>query len=505
MSKPRFSYLVLLVILSIISLMPHLLQATSPVAGKILLAVESHGEAWYVNPADEKRYYLGRPDDAFAIMRQLAIGVSNNDFNLLEQGKLPPAKVNKLLGRIIIKPEDKGKAYYFEPQKKKLYYLGRPADAFEVMKQTAVGVTNNYLSHLPIGSLTVSPTVNPTTTTLTVSPITKTWRWLWNGQEYSISLTLSTSTYKYFAQKPKVFLYTGSLPANWQEQYYGQFLADPLQDKIIAQIVEQLQNEAKIHNLKNDQIADLAAAFIQSIPYDEVRSQRITANPNSTSPNYPYETLFLNRGVCADKTLLGWLIFRQLGYGISIMAYPTANHMALGIACPPNNANYSNGYCYLETTQFYHIGLIPQTISGQAELSTTSLPSLQPPSALANPQFLQKIPGQVYNGLSELKLLINSLQEQFNLKEQLETELETMWPAIQSKNRAIQESEAHLNELKNAGQIREYNEAVPAHNQLIQEYEVLRLQYNQKISQFNQAVEEYNRILNLIQPGQNIK
>jgi len=34
---------------------------------------------------------------------------------------------------------------------------------------------------------------------------------------------------------------------------------------------------------------------------------------------------------------------------------------------------------------------------------------------------------------------------------------------------------------------------------------VLRLQYNQKISQFNQAVEEYNRILNLIQPGQNIK
>jgi len=184
MSKPRFSYLVLLVILSIISLMPHLLQATSPVAGKILLAVESHGEAWYVNPADEKRYYLGRPDDAFAIMRQLAIGVSNNDFNLLEQGKLPPAKVNKLLGRIIIKPEDKGKAYYFEPQKKKLYYLGRPADAFEVMKQTAVGVTNNYLSRLPIGSLTISPTVNPTTTTLTVSPITKTWRWLWNGQEF---------------------------------------------------------------------------------------------------------------------------------------------------------------------------------------------------------------------------------------------------------------------------------------------------------------------------------
>lgn len=26
--------------------------------GRILLQVESHGEAWYVNPKDEKRYYM---------------------------------------------------------------------------------------------------------------------------------------------------------------------------------------------------------------------------------------------------------------------------------------------------------------------------------------------------------------------------------------------------------------------------------------------------------------
>ena len=506
MSKPRRSLLTtIIILLSALSLAPRLLQAVSPVAGKILLAVESHGEAWYINPADEKRYYLGRPADAFAVMRQLAIGVSNNDFNLLEQGKLPPTKINRLLGRIIIKPEDKGKAYYFEPQKKKLYYLGRPADAFAVMKQTAVGATNNYLNKIPLGSLNVSPAVSQTATTTATSSSLTTWRWLWNGQEYSITLALSTSTYQYFTQKPKVFLYTGSLPANWQEQYYGQFLADPLQDQIIAQIVEQLQNAAKTHNLQGDQIADLAAAFIQSIPYDEARSHIITANPNNASPNHPYETLFLNQGVCADKTLLGWLIFHQLGYGVTIMAYPAANHMALGITCPKNNANYPSGYCYIETTQFYRIGLVPQTINERAELSSTSLPSLQPTGALANPQFLQKMPGQVYNGLSELKQLINSLQEQSNLKEQLNTEIETMWPVIQAKNQAIQESEAHLNELKNTGHIVEYNQAVQAHNQLVQDYERLRIQYNQKVAQLNQVVDEYNRLLNLIQPSKNIK
>lgn len=32
--------------------------------GRILLQVESHGEAWYVNQTNLKRYYLGRPSDA---------------------------------------------------------------------------------------------------------------------------------------------------------------------------------------------------------------------------------------------------------------------------------------------------------------------------------------------------------------------------------------------------------------------------------------------------------
>ena len=39
--------------------------------GKILLQVESHGEAWYVNTGDGKRYFLGRPADAFRVMRDI--------------------------------------------------------------------------------------------------------------------------------------------------------------------------------------------------------------------------------------------------------------------------------------------------------------------------------------------------------------------------------------------------------------------------------------------------
>ncbi|MDD5290726.1 MAG: zinc-ribbon domain-containing protein [Patescibacteria group bacterium] len=39
--------------------------------GKILLQVEGHGEAWYVNTGDGERYFLGKPADAFRIMRSV--------------------------------------------------------------------------------------------------------------------------------------------------------------------------------------------------------------------------------------------------------------------------------------------------------------------------------------------------------------------------------------------------------------------------------------------------
>ncbi|MCX6800404.1 MAG: hypothetical protein NT091_04645 [Candidatus Falkowbacteria bacterium] len=48
--------------------------------GKIFIQVESKGEAWYINPSDAKRYYLGRPKDAYIIMRELSIGINNEDF-----------------------------------------------------------------------------------------------------------------------------------------------------------------------------------------------------------------------------------------------------------------------------------------------------------------------------------------------------------------------------------------------------------------------------------------
>lgn len=52
-------------------------------SGHILLQVQQKGEAWYVNPDDLKRYYLGGPADAFALLRQLGLGITDADLNTI--------------------------------------------------------------------------------------------------------------------------------------------------------------------------------------------------------------------------------------------------------------------------------------------------------------------------------------------------------------------------------------------------------------------------------------
>ncbi len=54
--------------------------------GKILLQVEGHGEAWYLNPRDGKRYYLRDGYSAFQIMKYLSLGIKSNDLEKIEEG-----------------------------------------------------------------------------------------------------------------------------------------------------------------------------------------------------------------------------------------------------------------------------------------------------------------------------------------------------------------------------------------------------------------------------------
>lgn len=114
----------------------------SPYIGYIFLQVESKGEAYYYHPVDGKGYYLGRPADAFKIMRELSLGATHH---FIHNTTYWPEHV---VGRILLDVEDMGKAYYIYPKDRKKYYLGRPDDAFKIMRELGLGISNNDLKYL---------------------------------------------------------------------------------------------------------------------------------------------------------------------------------------------------------------------------------------------------------------------------------------------------------------------------------------------------------------------
>lgn len=184
----------------VIALLPIQTLAASQHAGKIYLQVEANGEAWYVDPNTEERSYLGRPQDAFNVMRGLGLGISNENlakipvavslsqgmdtdgdglsdlledalgtdknsqdsdgdtftdhgeladgYNPLGAGRLSydMAFVDSVRGKILLQVEANGEAWYVNPVDGKRYFLGRPADAFAIMRSVGIGITNADLA-----------------------------------------------------------------------------------------------------------------------------------------------------------------------------------------------------------------------------------------------------------------------------------------------------------------------------------------------------------------------
>ncbi|MCK5510076.1 trypsin-like peptidase domain-containing protein [Candidatus Parcubacteria bacterium] len=118
-------------------------------SGNILLQVEKNGEGWYVYPDNEKKYYLGRPADAFNIMKNLGLGIKHGELNGYLNSKFPIG----LSGKIMLDVEQNGEAYYVNPNDLKGYYLNRPDDAFKIMRELGLGITNSDIRKIDVGEI----------------------------------------------------------------------------------------------------------------------------------------------------------------------------------------------------------------------------------------------------------------------------------------------------------------------------------------------------------------
>jgi uncharacterized protein YkwD len=140
----------------------------SRLSGRILLAVQQTGEAWYVNPKNLERYSL---TDPFKTIKSVAVGITNANLE-----KIPLAGstvritnknqlnfINSVKGRIFLQVEDRGQAWYVNPVDGKRYYLLTTEGIAAVIKKIGLGVSNANLAQIPIASTAASQAIKNNT------------------------------------------------------------------------------------------------------------------------------------------------------------------------------------------------------------------------------------------------------------------------------------------------------------------------------------------------------
>ena len=142
----------------------HLLHLNAPTAfGQILLQVNENGEAWYIDPVSEDRFYLKDGSAAFELMRTFGLGITNGDLvdipsvtgpqevegmtSICESNSL----ANRLVGRILLQVEENGEAWYVEPTTCHRVYLKDGNAAFEIMHYLGLGASNEDIESINLG------------------------------------------------------------------------------------------------------------------------------------------------------------------------------------------------------------------------------------------------------------------------------------------------------------------------------------------------------------------
>lgn len=173
--------------------------------GRILLQVENRGEAWYLDPVTDDKFYLKNGLAAYNMFRRAGLGITNNDLakipvgfidyddtdsdddgltDLLEEALgtdpndsdsdddgyddktevmeqynprgidrqgIDNALINRLKGRILLQVEDRGQAWYINPVDGKRYLLSNGDQAYRILRNLSLGIKNSDLRKISVG------------------------------------------------------------------------------------------------------------------------------------------------------------------------------------------------------------------------------------------------------------------------------------------------------------------------------------------------------------------
>jgi hypothetical protein len=145
-----------------------------------------------------------------------------------------------------------------------------------------------------------------------------------------------------------------------EKEVIMELLENDYQDEYLRPFVETIREKS---NNPDDQ-AKIAVSLVQNIPYD----WDSYINKSKKDWLFPYETLYNNKGVCADKSILLAYLLNELGYDTVLFEF--YGHMAVGVKCSPDYDFYDTGYAFIETTKPTTITYVPSTYFGGFRISS---------------------------------------------------------------------------------------------------------------------------------------
>jgi hypothetical protein len=142
-------------------------------------------------------------------------------------------------------------------------------------------------------------------------------------------------------------------------------LNESVQSQFLLPLVAEIYNLGK----SNSERFDIAVSLVQSFEYSASEKEAYFYGVPIEYSRYPYEVVYDQKGICGEKSQLLAFILRDMGYDVVLFYFPIENHEAVGVKCSRGDFR-DTGYCYIETTNIFEIGIDPADVIGTGEFTT---------------------------------------------------------------------------------------------------------------------------------------
>jgi len=160
------------------------------------------------------------------------------------------------------------------------------------------------------------------------------------GKRWELNTTFYGGINDYLQKQPRTISYKAGEEVT-DLDFIKMFLDESNQKTYLETLVDFIKQK----DVSDDDKVRIAASLVQNIPYD----YELLNDPNHVE-KYPYQVLYLNKGICGEKSKLLIYFLRELGYGTAYLSFEQENHATAGIKCPTEYSYKNSGYCFIEST-----------------------------------------------------------------------------------------------------------------------------------------------------------